>query len=136
MDHRLIAHSMSGLRWGRVLILLGMILIISVAAYDLRQTGGSGWMPGCFFRKLTGLECPGCGMTRGTHALLNGRWMEAFRFNPIGMILLPIAMLGLGVECFGWVRGKSVFRGLYLGRWGSLILLGVTVIWWIWRNVF
>lgn len=127
---------MSEIRWGRALGLLGMILIISVAAYFLRETGGAGWMPGCFFRKLTGLECPGCGMTRGTHALLNGRWLEAFWFNPVGMILLPIAMLGCGVEWVVWVRGKSVLRGLHPGRWGSLVLLGVLVGWWIGRNVF
>lgn len=127
---------MSEIRWGRAFLLFGIFLILLVAAYFLRETGGAGWMPGCFFRKVTGLECPGCGMTRGTHALLNGRWLEAFRFNPVGMILLPIALLGLGIEMLAWVRGKSVFRGLHFGRWGSLILLGVMVIWWIGRNVF
>ena len=39
-------------------------------------------------------------MTRATYAVLHGRFAEAFRLNPVGIILFPIAMIGLGIEVF------------------------------------
>jgi len=112
-----------------------VVLVLVFAAYQLRQDGGAGWMPGCFFRKVTSLECPGCGMTRATHALLNGRFMEAFRLNPVGIILFPLAMLGIAIEVLAWVRGKTVFTRLSFGRWGATIFAGVMIVWWVVRNL-
>lgn len=112
-----------------------VVLILAVAAYALRETGGAGWMPGCFFRKATGLECPGCGMTRATHALLNGRISDAFRLNPVGMVVLPLAMVALGLEVLGWVRGRPLPYRIKSGRWGATILAVVIIGWWILRNL-
>lgn len=127
---------MKEIRPWRAVLFFGVVGFMLIAAYLLRETGGVGWMPGCWFRKVTDLECPGCGMTRGTHALLNGRWIEAFGFNPVGMILLPVALVGVGIESWAWVRGKSVMRGLYFGKWAGFVLLVVLILWWIGRNVF
>jgi hypothetical protein len=112
-----------------------VVLALAAAAYALRQTGGVGWMPGCVFRKLTGLDCPGCGMTRGTYALLHGRVGEAFAFNPVGMILLPLAMVALSIEVMGWVRGKPMPFRLNPGRWGATIVAVVVIVFWIVRNL-
>ena len=111
------------------------VLGLAFAAYMLRETGGAGWMPGCIFRKVTGLDCPGCGMTRGTYALLHGRVGDAFRFNPVGMVLLPLAMIGLGIEVIGWVRGKRLPFRLNPGRWGATVIMVVMIVWWVGRNV-
>lgn len=112
------------------------VLALAFAAYMLRETGGAGWMPGCFFRKATGLECPGCGMTRATYAALHGRIGDAFRFNPIGMVILPVALVGLGIEVIGWVRGKPLPFSLNPGRWGATILMVIVILWWIGRNLW
>lgn len=111
------------------------ILILAVAAYALRETGGAGWMPGCVFRKATGFECPGCGMTRATHAFLNGRVADAFRLNPVGMVVFPLAMVALGLEVLGWVRGKPLPWRIRSGRWGATILAVVMIGWWVLRNL-
>ena len=37
----------------------------------------------CIFRNLTGLPCPGCGMTRGFVAMGHGRIGDAWRANPL-----------------------------------------------------
>lgn len=111
------------------------VLVLAGAAYALRETGGTGWMPGCLFHKLTGLDCPGCGMTRGTYALLHGRFAEAFAFNPVGMILLPLAMIALGIEVLGWVRGKPMPFRIVPGRWGATVVAVVVIVFWIVRNL-
>lgn len=111
------------------------VLALAGAAYALRETAGKGWMPGCVFRKLTGLDCPGCGMTRGTYALLHGRVLEAFAYNPVGMILLPLAMVAIGIEVMGWVRGKPLPFRLNPGRWGATVVAVVVIVFWIARNL-
>lgn len=49
----------------------------------------AGFFPACPFHALTGLNCPGCGLTRGFHALLHGDVFTALRFNA----LLPVYLL-------------------------------------------
>jgi hypothetical protein len=124
------------MRKDRALLFSLIVLTLAVAAYALRETAGAGWMPGCYFRKITGLECPGCGMTRGTYALLHGRFLDAFMFNPVGMILLPLALIGLGLEAIAWVMNRPPFFRLNSGRWGATILATILIVWWIGRNFF
>ncbi len=53
----------------------------------------------CPFHLSTGLPCPGCGLTRGTLALVQGRWQESWRYHPfsplvpIGGVLLILSLL-------------------------------------------
>ncbi len=124
------------MRKDRALLVSLIVLALAVAGYALRETAGAGWMPGCYFRKITGLECPGCGMTRGTYALLHGRFLDAFLFNPVGMILLPIALIGLGLEAIAWVMNRPPVFKLNPGRWGATILATILIVWWIGRNFF
>jgi len=111
------------------------VLVLLGAAYALRETGGAGWMPGCVFRQFTGFDCPGCGMTRGTYAILHGRFAEGFAFNPAGMILLPTAMVVLGIEILGWVRGKPLPFRIFPGRWTATVIAVVVIAWWVGRNL-
>lgn len=110
---------------------------LAIAAWLLRQAGPSGppWLPGCLFHDFTGLNCPGCGMTRAAHATLHGQFGEAFRFNPVGMILLPVASLGVGLELLGWVRGRPLPVSLNCGATGAWLVVGIVIGFWILRNI-
>jgi len=92
-------------------------------------------MPGCFFRQITGFECPGCGMTRAGYEFLNGRIGDAFALNPVGMVIFPWAMVAVGIEVLGWVRGKPMPYRFKAGRRGAIILAVVIIGWWILRNL-
>ena len=112
-------------------------LALGIAAVLLYQSSRLSlpWMPGCTFHKLTGLNCPGCGMTRAVQATLHGRIGDAFLLNPIGMILLPLAFLVLGIEIISWIRGKPVPLRLQLGSRGAWGIVWMVTIFWILRNV-
>jgi len=47
----------------------------------------------CPFFHLTGLPCPGCGLTRAFVCVAHGHWGEAFRWHPLGPLLFGAAWL-------------------------------------------
>jgi hypothetical protein len=113
------------------------VLILACAAFSLHQRGPSGlaWLPDCLFHRFTGLHCPGCGMTRAAHATLHGEIARAFRFNPVGMLLLPLACAGLGIELLGWIRGKPPNFRLSVGAAGGWVIVWVVIGFWVFRNI-
>jgi hypothetical protein len=44
----------------------------------------------CPFRRLTGHNCPGCGMTRAVSCLMHGRPRRAVAYNPRVLIVFPL----------------------------------------------
>ena len=67
------------------------------------------FFPGCPLLDLTGFACPGCGLTRGFHALFHGDFMAALDFNALlpffavsfvylVMLLVSIAARGRGLR--------------------------------------
>jgi len=56
----------------------------------------------CLWKKLLGIECPGCGLTRGVCFLVHGRWAEATKSN-------PLSLLAFGILVSNVVRGGADF---------------------------
>ncbi|WGY02163.1 DUF2752 domain-containing protein [Nocardioides sp. QY071] len=50
----------------------------------------------CPFRRVTGLPCPGCGLTRSWTYLAHGWWQDSLHAHPFGP-LLALVVLGLAV---------------------------------------
>ena len=46
--------------------------------------------PTCGFYALTGMYCPGCGMTRALHNILGGNILRAIRFNLLLVAVTPV----------------------------------------------
>jgi hypothetical protein len=46
------------------------------------------WVPfwGCGFRRVTGIPCPGCGLTRVADRFAHFHWVGAFKANPLGSL--------------------------------------------------
>jgi Protein of unknown function (DUF2752) len=92
-------------------ILASAVLLAGVSgAFIVRQNDPqtAGFFPQCPLHAMTGLNCPGCGMTRGLHALLHGDILSALQFNALLPFIL-IFGLYLGVSLFlTAVRGKGL----------------------------
>jgi fatty acid desaturase len=85
--------------------------------------------PRCVFFVLTGLQCPGCGITRALHELLHGRVLAALRLNAM---LLPMFIVALCAAPSA-MRGKTprFFTTAWFGWTSVVVVCG----WWIVRNV-
>lgn len=53
---------------------------------------GSGFGVPCVIHSLTGLYCPGCGASRALASLLRFELYQAFRWNPLMVVLFPFAL--------------------------------------------
>ena len=118
----------------RLACVVAVCFIFVIGLWWLKTHGLAGTPLRCIFHQLTGLHCPGCGMTRATSALLEWDVIPAIRCNPLGVILLPIALFGVGLEAIGWVRGTTPPWKIPLGRHGAKILAALVILFFILRN--
>lgn len=85
----------------------------------------SNFLPVCPLYSLTGLACPGCGLTRGFHALFHGDVITALDFN----LLLPIWAVIIGYVFISLVllavrgRGLPMWPSYPKFLWGFMIVL-------------
>lgn len=93
----------------------------------------------CPFRLLTGLPCPGCGMTRSVVALAHGDLHASLFYHPLGFVVVAVGVMLVAADSMdflGWRRAGAVqssgavalLDGLAVGpaAWGAVVaLLGV-----------
>lgn len=88
----------------------------------------------CLFYEITGLNCPGCGVTRMAVALLRFDIVEAFKYQPVIFCsILPLSIC-FGVHALRYVKeGKVPFY-----KWQNVLMWFVIVallLFCIYRNV-
>lgn len=92
----------------------------------------NGNLPKCFFHQLTSLYCPGCGLQRSFHALLNGHLLTAIDYNLLFILLLPLIIYFILAFALGKKYGTSSF--IYKPFFSLTILIAV-VSFWVLRNI-
>ena len=73
------------------LFLLGLGGIGLYLALFGSPEGGVALVP-CPFRAVTGIRCPGCGMTRSCLALVQGVFISAWTLHPFSFLLVTLAV--------------------------------------------
>lgn len=127
-------------RGGLLLIAVGLMLFFGTIYLLFVKSFGFG-IP-CSFNYLTGLDCPGCGMTGAVFALLRLDFARAFRLNALSLTVMPALMVYGFYRAVVWIsegagRGRaysssgfSVWEKIFLIVMGVMIL-GYSVI----RNI-
>ena len=87
----------------------------------------------CQIRRLTGLLCPGCGMTRATNAFLHFHFIKSVLYNPAALIC---AVLGIGLYIEQWtVFFEKPKKILPRDKWFYIIIGIIFFVYCVLRNV-
>lgn len=89
-------------------------LLAGTCAYvALRDPNTHTTLPPCPFKAATGLDCPGCGMTRAAYSLMHLDVVGAANHNLIFVLALPFVLWMLA----SWFLKESTGRGLPAIPW-------------------
>lgn len=77
----------------------------------------------CPIKFLTGISCPGCGMTRATVSALTLRFDMAFYFHPLWPFLIPAVCLMVILK----LKNRNVAFGITLGISVSALIVAYIV---------
>lgn len=91
--------------------------------------------PPCLFKKLTGLQCPGCGSARACYHLLHGNFMRAVDYNLLLTGLLPLLVLEGFSRLFFINRNTGSRLRLIQNYIRPFHVLLLVMIFWILRNL-
>ena len=58
----------------------------------------------CVWKRMLGVECPGCGLTRATQHFLHGEWEVALDYNPLVIVLVPLLGMVWLVQLVALIR--------------------------------
>jgi hypothetical protein len=126
------------------LAILVLVLVLSFATPPRGADGAAnaplqGWLQEktgggvCLYRRVTGIECPGCGLSRGFVQFAHGQPVEAMRLNPLTPVIFFMfltRLVGTAALCVTrreisnripwWIAWK-----LYGALFAALITLGI-----------
>ena len=114
---------------------VGFVLVGALLAHvGLVLLGLPGWQ--CPFLKLTGLPCPGCGLTRACLLLATGNIRSSFQFHAFA----PFFIVLISILIIGTLLPRSVAEPLILKaetlerQTGiTIIVLGGLILYWLAR---
>lgn len=72
----------------KIFLIVGMIGILYLLVFFKYKIG----IP-CLFHEITGLYCPGCGMTRAIISIIELNFYQALRFNMLIFIVIPFVII-------------------------------------------
>ncbi len=105
----------------RLVVYAGLV-VLTVAALSVSflvspaeiESGRVLLSPPCLMRRLFGVSCPTCGLTRAFCALSHGDFTAALMFHPLSPLVYGAAWLGTVAAAVGAFRSAKE-----LGRYGA-----------------
>lgn len=104
-----------------------LILVLYYIIYKIFHIG----VP-CIFNYITGLYCPGCGLTRMCISILKLDFYQAFRYNPFVFVLLVLTIIYLIIK-FILLRFKNI--KISIPQYVYYIIIVLAIIFMILRNI-
>ena len=74
---------------------------------------------------MTGLDCPGCGLTRCFISVGHGRLADATQFNPVGILLYVFVVVQIPFRLLQIFRIKNGWEELQWYEAGTWIVIGI-----------
>lgn len=118
-----------------------LALVVLVASFLLPTTGLG--VDVCWFKALSALPCPGCGLTRSLTNVSQLQPLDALAYHPFGLLVWPLVAVLAAANFAGeerrarverWLRrhdrvGRRIYMGfVYAFVAFGLVRLGMTVV--------
>ena len=87
----------------RIALVLCAGAVCAVGAFYLYHHNPHSYPLPCIFYMMTGLYCPGCGAGRACYSILHLQFKDAFCYNPLMTILLPLIGLYITARAVDWM---------------------------------
>ncbi len=111
------------LNFGSLILIPWFVVILVIHLFGLSPYRVLECIPlYCPFRAISGIPCPGCGMTRAFLALAEGDFLGALRFNPLSIPLfafLVISSFNIHLTVYQRARDRLL-----------TVLLFMVLLWW------
>lgn len=111
-----------------------ILLLILISYYYINKYTGF-YIP-CIFREITGLKCPGCGITHMIFDMLNFRFVEAFYENPLVFIYFPFIVAYYFYMTYLYIYNKRDKVLTKIPNYIWTIMIVITIIYGIVRNFY
>jgi hypothetical protein len=129
-------------RFGWLLFFVPATAVLITAAFLTPNPIGHGThtqlgLPPCGFYVMTGVPCPGCGLTTCFAYMVRADVIGAANANPFGIMLFLTTLAVVPVSLRGLVRGSPVIDTLdrmHADKW-AILLAGCSLTVWIVRVV-
>ncbi len=80
-----------------IILLFTVLTVLPILVFVLPKTFFDSGPPLCVYTIVSGVECPGCGLTRGTMRLSHFDFAGAWEMNKLTFVVVPL----LGIW---WIR--------------------------------
>lgn len=116
----------------KIRILIGIMVIFILGLYSMYYLNIG--IP-CVYYELSGLYCPGCGMTRATFSLLQFDFYQAIRYNAFSIVIIPLIVLYAIGGLYAWLLNKTNFMYNKIPSIIWVIFILVLLLYGVLRNI-
>ncbi|MDO5608438.1 MAG: DUF2752 domain-containing protein [Capnocytophaga sp.] len=117
-----------------ILLLLGISVLVAVY-YFVDPSDSNVFFPRCPSVTFLGLYCPGCGSQRAVHQLLHADIAQAFRYNPLLVIVFPLLLYAVGIMLYNAIFDKKIRISLFYNNVFVFSFFLLVIVYFIARNL-
>lgn len=115
------------------ILISGLAIVVCISYYFLLVHFHIG-IP-CLFRRLTGLLCPGCGISRMMIDIIHFNFHSAYYHNQAIFLLSPFILYFVAKTYISWLFDKKMKINL-IENIILYIIIAILIIFGIWRNIW
>jgi Protein of unknown function (DUF2752) len=116
-------------------LLVVSIAVLAEATSSAISVFGAKIPPLCPFRLLTGLDCPGCGLTRSLILAFHGRFVESYMVHLLGIPLAVFFLVQIPYQLYAAFSSKPFETRKFLRPGLSYLVLGCLFLSWTLKTI-